>query len=102
MINWVMLLVYAGVLVLQVFLSKTESKWPGLVLPCIGFLTSLMIPFGIAVPSEGVTVGFVAQMMLVWLLGNIPTLILLAIYNACRRKRNRNKQVEKMSIQDLD
>ena len=102
MINWVILLAYAGVLVLQVFLSKTESKWPGLVLPCIAFLMSLMYPFLMVAPSEGVTVGFIAQMILVWLLGNIPTLILLGIYFACRGKKKRSKQIEKMNIQDLD
>ncbi|MGN0754156.1 MAG: hypothetical protein ACI4ME_06820 [Aristaeellaceae bacterium] len=102
MINWVILLAYAGVLVLQVFLSKTESKWPGLVLPGIAFLMSLMYPFLMVAPSEGVTVGFIAQMILVWLLGNIPTLILLGIYFACRGKKKRSKQIEKMNIQDLD
>lgn len=33
---------------------------------------------------------------------NIPTLILLAIYFASREKRKKNKEIEKMNIQDLD
>lgn len=53
-------------------------------------------------PSEGVNVGFIFQMILVWLLGNIPTFVLLAIYFACRGKQRRNKQLDKMNIQDLN
>lgn len=50
----------------------------------------------------GVNVGFIFQMILVWLLGNIPTFVLLAIYFACRGKQHRNKQLDKMNIQDLN
>ena len=35
------------------------------------------------------------------LLGNIPTLVLLAVYAACREGRKRRSDVEKMNIQDL-
>ena len=98
----VILLFIAGVIVLQIFLSKRESKWPGLVLPIVAFLFGLLYPLNMIAPSEGVTVGFIFQMILVWLLGNIPTIILLAIYFGCRGKKYRNKQLEKMNIQDLD
>lgn len=53
-------------------------------------------------PSEGIIAGFIVQMIVVWLLGNIPTIILLAIYFSCRGQKRRNKQLEKMNIQDLD
>ena len=98
----IVLLFIAGVIVLQVFLSKRESKWPGLVLPLIAFLFGLLYPLNMVAPSEGVTVGFIFQMILVWLLGNIPTIVLLAIYWSCRSKQRRNKQLEKMNIQDLN
>ena len=43
---WVSLIVLAvflvGGVLLQIFLSKRESKWPGLVLPAISFLWSLL------------------------------------------------------------
>lgn len=97
----VFLLFIAGVIVLQVFLSKKESKWPGLVLPIIAFLFGLLYPLNMIAPSEGVNAGFIFQMILVWLLGNIPTIVLLAIYFACRGKQRRNKQLDKMNIQDL-
>ena len=34
-------------------------------------------------------------------LGNIPTVILLAIYFACREKQGRDKEQDKMRIEDL-
>lgn len=98
----IVLLFIAGVIVLQVFLSKRESKWPGLVLPLIAFLFGLLYPLNMVAPSEGVTVGFIFQMILVWSLGNIPTIVLMAIYWSCRGKQRRNKQLEKMNIQDLN
>ena len=95
------LLLLAGIVLLQIFLSKRESKWPGLVLPIMAFLFGLLFPLNMAVPSEGMSAGFVFQMLLVWLLGNIPTLILLAVYFACRGRQRRRKQLDKMNIQDL-
>lgn len=95
------MLLLAGIVLLQIFLSKREDKWPGLVLPILAFLFGLLFPLNMAVPSEGVSVGFLFQMLLVWLLGNIPTFLLLAIYFACRGKQRRKRQLDKMNIQDL-
>ncbi len=89
-------------ILLQIYLSKRESKWPGLVLPIMAFLFGLLFPLNMAAPSDGVTVGLIFLMLLVWLLGNIPTIIFLAIYFGCRGKQQRNKQIDKMNIQDLD
>ena len=94
-------LVIAGIVCLQIFLSKRESKWPGLVLPILAFLFGLLYPLNMIAPDEGVTVSFIIQMLIVWIMGNIPTIILLAIYFGCRGKQRRNKQLEKMNIQDL-
>ena len=96
------LLIIVGIILLQVFLSKRESKWPGLVLPIITFLFGLLYPLNMAVPSEGATAGFLFQMIFVWVLGNIPTIVFLAIYFGCRGKQRRNKQLDKMNIQDLN
>lgn len=97
----VFLLFIAGVILLQVFLSKKESKWPGLVLPILAFLFGLLYPLNMIAPSKGLNASFIFQMILVWLLGNIPTIVLLTIYFACRGKQRRNKQLDKMNIQDL-
>lgn len=95
------LLFIAGVIALQIFLSKRESRWPGLVLPALDFLISFLYPLCMLAPSGGVTGGFVLEMLLVWFMANIPTLVLLAIYFACREKQRRAKQLEKMNIRDL-
>lgn len=95
------LVVLAGVILLQIYLSGRESRVPGLILPILAFLFSLLFPLNMTAPSDGVTVGFIFQMILIWLSGNIPTIIFLAIYFSCRGKQRRNKQLNKMNIQDL-
>ena len=52
--------------------------------------------------ADGPTAGFVLQVLLMWLLSNIPTAVLLAIYFACRTRQRRKKQLDKMNIQDLN
>ena len=74
---------WAGMVPLQIFLSRAERKWPGLIFLMITFLFSFLYPFNM---WAGAPLG---QVLFVWLLGNIPTLILLTIYCACRPKRKR-------------
>ena len=92
----------ALVVLLQIFLSKRESIWPGLILPILSFLFSVLFVLNMVLPPEGVTGGFVWESIFAFLLENIPTVILLAIYFACRGKMRRKKQLDKMNIQDLD
>ncbi len=99
---FVILIFIICVFVLQFFLSKRENRWPGLVLPIMCFLFSLLYPLNLVVPSEGTTFSEVAMIFIVWLIGNIPTIIMLAIYFSCREKFKRAHQVNKMNIQDLD
>lgn len=84
------LLFIAGTILLQIFLSKRESKWLGLVLPMIAFLFSILYPLNMVAPSEGVIAGFAVQMILIWLLGNIPIIVFLIIYFGCRGKQRRH------------
>ena len=70
-----------GIVLLQIFLSQTERKWPGLILPVISFLFGFLYPFNMSAGT------LIWQVFFVWLLGNIPTIIFLAIYFACRPKR---------------
>ena len=87
-------LVIAGIVCLQIFLSKRERRWPGLVLPVLAFLFGLLYPLNMIAPDEGITVSFIIHMLIVWFIGNIPTIILLAIYYGCRGKQRRNKQLD--------
>ena len=120
-----LLAILVGAVVLQVYLSKKESKWPGLVLPTITFALSLLVVIGMAafvgessftqseyIDGEWVVVfeethrevapGAAAGVIYTFLLMNIPTAILLVIYASFRGKRNRQRDMEKMSIQDLE
>lgn len=94
--------VSVGIIFLQIFFSKTESKWPGLILPVISFLAALLFPLLMAVvPPEGITKNYILETVITFLLLNIPTVILLGIYFVCREKLRHKKQLDKMNIQDL-
>ena len=115
----------AGIIFLQIVLSKRQSKWPGLILPGIIVLISLAMLVGFTVYTSITTVGITVDGQLVeeqrveeqvviqfdsqtaiqlvaqFINLNIPTVILLIIYFVCRRMRRR-RDLEKMSIQDLE
>jgi len=97
----ILLLIGAGLIFLQIFLSKKSGKWPGLVMPVISFLFSFVYLLNIAAPSAGENSGVFLTVLAVFLTGNIPTAVLLAIYFACREKMRKNAQLNKMNIQDL-
>ena len=89
-----------GMIVLQIFLSRTERRWPGLILPICTLLYALLVCMNVVrVGSLAETVLFMA---LLYLLFNIPTYILLAIYFICRQRRKKRKMLDKMNIQDLN
>ena len=94
------ILVSVLLVLLQVYLSGRKSRIPGLVLPLLFFFGALLYPFSMTVPGSGVTAGFVFQMFAVFLLANIPTAVLLAVYFV-RRKKSGRKSIDKMNIQDL-
>lgn len=97
-----LLLFFVLGIVLQVFLSKRESRWPGLLLPFICFLYSILMLLSIAV-YQGMKTGEIAAFIVsILLFANIPTSILLAIYFAIRKERGTKKAIEKMNIQDLE
>ena len=89
----------AGTILLQIFLSKRESKWPGLVLPAITFLYSVLMMLNVTAMETARAV--IAALLSAFIMGNIPTLILLAIYFVCREKRHTRSEVDKMRISDL-
>lgn len=96
------LLIFAGLVFLQIYLSKKENRWIGLMLPIISFVMSFILSFGQIVTHDNVTTSSGGLIIATWLLFNIPTVVFILIYFACREKRRRNKQLEKMNIQDLN
>ena len=96
----VFLLVFVvGGTLLQIFFSRRESKWPGLVLPGITFLFFLAAVLNVA--SVGGAAQVIGTVLMVVVTYNIPTLILLAIYFACRGGRSKKTELDKMNISDL-
>lgn len=94
-----LLVLLAGSIFLQIFLSKRESRWPGLVLPLLAFLQSLLLPLNLM--DTGSVSRNVLTVLVTLLAGNIPTLALLAIYWAVREKRRVRNQLDKMKIDEL-
>ncbi|MCL2851974.1 MAG: hypothetical protein FWE20_02930 [Defluviitaleaceae bacterium] len=105
-------------MILQVFLSKTESKWTGLIMPAIMFGISLIASFqfmlrlintrsftgminGVFIEHTTSMSSIIGQTVLIFVLCNIATGILIAVYTIFRRKRNRQDALEMMSVQDL-
>ncbi|MDR1689756.1 MAG: hypothetical protein LBS21_14285 [Clostridiales bacterium] len=140
---FVLLLFAAGIVILQIFLSRKENKWLGLILPiislCISVISVLGVAFYSTVTSQSSTLqttygneeiiweeivtdetnpvddameriavrpaksihSLVITIISVFLLYNIPTVILFAIYFAGREKQRRKKALESMKKQDL-
>lgn len=95
----VVLIFLVGGICLQIFLSRRESRWPGLVLPLLTFLYALLMVLNIM--DTGSVSQNVLTICVTLLAGNIPTLILLAVYWAAREKRRMKSQIDKMKIDDL-
>ena len=121
--------VFVGIIVLEVWLSRRKSRWPGLIMPIISFALSLLLVFGfvafsaVSATSElqvtdaetgeiihqeqrveevsDWTLGDTMQLGILLLVGNIPTFVLLGTYYIGREKLRRDKLLEKMHIQDL-
>ena len=96
----VFLLAFAvGGVCLQIFPSRRESRWPGLVLPLLAFLWSLLLPLNLM--DTGSASRNILTVLVTLLAGNIPTLVLLAIYWAAREKRRVKSQIDIMKIDEL-
>lgn len=94
-------IIILGIIILQMFLSRKENKWLGLILPTINTICSIMAVLGLALYEKETITQIVIKCSIVFLMYNIPTMILLLIHFLCREKFKKNKEIEKMNIQDL-
>ena len=94
----VFLVFIVGGVLLEIFLARRESKWPGLVLPVLTLLYSLAMACNVAAVGDTFPWGTLLGTLAV---GNIPTVVLLAIYVACREKQRKRSELDKMEIDDL-
>lgn len=123
----VALLLLAGGIWLQIFLSKSEKKWPGLVLPSISMLFAIIAVLGAIAftyggsestltytddegneiteiyqePNsvEANTGEMIGTSLYIFLLYNIPTIILITIYFSVRKRQINH--IDRTRIQDL-
>ena len=87
-----------GIVLLQIFLSRREGRWRGLILPLLTFLYSLLMACSAVAYNGEIPWGAILASLI---LGNIPTVILLAIYAVCREKFRKQSELDKMNIKDL-
>jgi len=87
------LVILAGFILLQIFLSKRDNKWLGLILPIICFCVAIAGSgyqiYEWSATAYGTTAsafGWAGATAAFFFAYNIPTVILLVIYFACRRK----------------
>lgn len=112
-----MLLLLAGLILLQIFLSKRDNRWFGLILPVIFFCLSIVLVFvlmpirvgvsnvmvdGQSLPGGQPTALIILNLFLTFLVANIPTGLFLLIYFASREKMKRRKELERMAAQELE
>lgn len=90
-----------GIITLQIFLSKRENKSTGLILPAINVIFSVMVLLGTVYFVDQSITQIIIQVIMLFLVWNIPTAILIAIYYSCREKLKKKKEIDKMNIQDL-
>ncbi|WP_208559860.1 hypothetical protein [Marinilactibacillus kalidii] len=124
----VLIFILVGLIALQLFLSKSKKRWPGLVIPALFFIYSLapLLSMEGYVVSEMTTtyiddegnevtesyenepvydntpMGELLMMGVASLfIFNIPTAICIAIYYTVREKGKQSDQVDRSKIQDL-
>ena len=86
----ILLAILAAIIILQIYLSKRENKWSGLILPIISFLFALLIvPLNMMAPATGIDMDFVINLVLAVAVYNIPTVVFMVIYIVCRKQKNK-------------
>lgn len=94
--------ILVGIAILQIFLSSRDNKKLGFVLPGINFVVSILVALIYLLNATLLDVSIFIGIMIVFIAYNVPTIILVAIYYACRSKYNKKHDINKMNIQDLD
>ncbi len=98
----ILLLIVSLIIYLQIYFSKMESKWIGLILPGLTLIISIIMVLNIAEPPVSISMTQrIAMVLSTFLTSNIPTIILLAIYSVVRQKLKRKSEIDKMNIKDL-
>lgn len=95
------LFICAAIIYLQIYLSKKENKYLGLILPVISLILAFMNIAGLAAFDSFSQIENYIGLFVAFLVANIPTIILVFIYLGIREKKNMKKELDKMNIKDL-
>ncbi|WP_258876390.1 hypothetical protein [Clostridium sp. CM028] len=80
-----------GIIILQIFLSKRQNKWLGLILPIINVIFSIRAVLGINFDGGESISTIVMETIMTFLVWNILTGVLSDIYFTCREKFKKSK-----------
>ncbi|HEY5562960.1 MAG TPA: hypothetical protein VIK72_14615 [Clostridiaceae bacterium] len=92
---------FVGIPLLQIFLSRKKHRWPGLILPTVIIIISIIVVLPGTLGKNITTIQLIKQIIAGILIINIPTITLLSIYFSYRKKFSNNWKIDKMKIQDL-
>ena len=100
-ITFFLILVYIGLIFLQLFLSRKNNKWYGIIIPVINFFFSIL--FSIYISTNFLITTNFLMLLFLLILFNIPTAIYLIIYAICRENIKKRKiELDKINIQNLN
>ena len=89
--------------VVEYFLARTESPWPGRVLPILSgvysLLMALMVLLNISSSASPGAAALAALSVLVLL--NLPTVLFSVVYRTTRRHYAERRNMDRRDIQDL-
>lgn len=101
----VFLAVLAAALALEIFLSLKKDGRLGLALPGLWLLwrAAVLVVRAVTLSGEGRLPDYTGLLFIALLVENIPTLLLLLAYGACRlgKRWKTRRQVEQTRIEDL-
>lgn len=80
------ILLLGASIAIEYYLAKRPAKWPGLLLPGIFMLVSLIAVASLALSYPGFSANSVLALVVTFVLANIPTMVLLGIFFYGRKK----------------
>jgi len=101
------LVLFAGAIILQIYLSKKENRWLGLILPIIYLVppAGLILTFVLRLLANAGGPGIVGSSLILpfclVIMFTVPAVVLFIIYMTIRAPRKNKKEIDKMNIQDL-
>ena len=93
---FIFIIIMFGLLVLQIFLSRAKNKFLGLIIPAVTLIYSFIATFGNMIYDGKNTLSIIV----VFIVFNIPTFILLAVYGATKSGMKKAEQAEKEKVME--